>query len=226
MELGLVSGDLLWLVPTVPAPGKVDQSVATVESCDSTPREVDQSVAKMESRDSAPPLVPSHITPPSRFAELLAALYTTAAPRTAAEVALVVGDAVLISEGLTREEGIAILANKAGTYRVKYSFLGKDCHVAMTTMGRVCVMQGEYWPWVISTVCVCVCVCVWCNVTLIAYPLASVTGLRRAVTCQVKPSDCLNPSAALNEGMPRPHLTPAPPQPRAVSSAFCLFCRA
>lgn len=208
VELGVVSGDLLWLVPTVPAPVEVDQSVAKVESCDSAPieldqsgtkmescdsapkeldqsgtkmesrysapgevgrsgtkiesrdsapRELDQSVAKMESCDSAPPLIVSHVTPPSRFSELLTALYMTAAPRTAAEVALVVGDAVLISEGLTREKDTTVLVNKAGTYRVRYSYLGKDCHVAMTTMGRICVIQGECWP--LGSVPVCMVQC-------------------------------------------------------------------
>ena len=90
-------------------------------------------------------MVAPHVISPC-FSEFLTALHTVAAPHTAAEVVLVVGDAVLRSEGLARKEDTAILANQAGTYHIKYTYLGKDCHVVMTTMGRVCVIQGECRP--------------------------------------------------------------------------------
>ena len=179
-ELGVVSGDLLWLISSGPvsnevrdqsvakeescesapgqvnqsaantessdlAPGQMDQSATNKESCDLAPGQRDQSAVKMDSRDSVPAAVTSCVVP-SRFSELLAALYTTAVPHTAAEVVLVVADAVLISEGLTREENATVLANLGGTYRIKYTYLGKDCHVVMTTMGRICVIQGECRP--------------------------------------------------------------------------------
>lgn len=161
-ELGVVSGDLLWLIPSGPASREVEQSTTKMESCDSAARQVDQpsaqlesynsapgqveqSAAKMESCSSAPAVLTSQVIS-SRFSELLTALYMAAPPHTPAEVVLVVADAVLISEGLIREENTTILANLAGTYRVKYSYLGKDCHLVMTTMGRALVMQGECWP--------------------------------------------------------------------------------
>jgi hypothetical protein len=189
-DFGIVSGDLLWLIPSsssTPASKvpKHDGNVATGQS--NIPMATDGMAVVME---SATP-IHQEPGPPPRCDELLRVLFAVNKPCSLLDSVVVLAHSQLVSAGFQHSAGGRCLPSggsvctppASSAYRTDYSYACEQeavqCHLVCIPMGRVCVFH------------------------------ANVVGSKSVWTCQVAPGTYVNPMASFSQGADKIFLTKA-----------------